>query len=228
MSGLRAKHKADRDGRIVEAAAELFREAGYEGAKIEAIAAAAEVSVGTIYNYYQNKGDILVAIVSMEVNEVLNAGRGVVAEPPRNVGDAIDTLIGIYIEHSLNYLSKEMWRQAMAISTQQPDSPFGRTYTGLDRALTDQICALIGRLQELGLVRADIDGARGRRAAVQQHEHDVHRIRETRRRRRSPNCAARSAVRTGCWSMPYRLEQSRHVDVPRAGAAGIAAGGSQR
>ena len=88
----------------------------------------AEVSVGTIYNYYRNKGDILVAIVSMEVNEVLNAGRGVVATPPRNVADAIDTLIGIYIDHSLIYLSKEMWRQAMAISTQQPDSPFGKTY----------------------------------------------------------------------------------------------------
>ena len=160
MSGLRARQKADRDRRIVEAAAELFREAGYEGAKIEAIAAQAEVSVGTIYNYYQNKGDLLVAIVSMEVNEVLNAGRGVVAEPPRNVGDALDTLIGIYIEHSLNYLSKEMWRQAMAISTQQPDSPFGRTYTALDRALAGQICALIERLQELGLVRA-----RHRRAA---------------------------------------------------------------
>ncbi|MDW6025847.1 TetR/AcrR family transcriptional regulator [Mesorhizobium sp. BAC0120] len=158
MSGLRAKHKADRDRRILEAAAELFREAGYEGAKIEAIAAEAEVSVGTIYNYYQNKGDLLVAIVSMEVNEVLNAGLGVVAEPPRNVGDALDTLIGIYIEHSLNYLSKEMWRQAMAISTQQPESPFGRTYTALDRTLTDQICALIARLQEFGLVRPDVDG----------------------------------------------------------------------
>src|SRR5262245_12183885 len=157
MSGLREKHKADRDRRILEAAAELFRAAGYDGAKIEAIAAGAEVSIGTIYNYYHNKGDLLVAIVSMEVNEVLNAGRGVVAEPPRDVGDALDTLIGIYIEHSLNYLSKEMWRQAMAISTQQPDSPFGRTYTELDRALTDQICALIAKLRERGLVRRSVD-----------------------------------------------------------------------
>ncbi|BCH26242.1 TetR family transcriptional regulator [Mesorhizobium sp. L-8-10] len=158
MSGLRAKHKADRHRRIVEAAAALFREAGYEGAKIETIAAQAEVSVGTIYNYYRNKGDILVAIVSMEVNEVLNAGRDVVSDPPAHVGDAIDTLIGIYIEHSLIYLSKEMWRQAMAISTRQPESPFGRTYGELDRGLTDQICALIARLQSLGLVRGDVDG----------------------------------------------------------------------
>lgn len=157
MTGLRERNRADRDRRILEAAAALFREAGYEGAKIEAIASAAEVSIGTIYNYYRNKGDLLVAIVSMEVNEVLNAGRGVVAEPPTNVGDALDTLIGIYIEHSLNYLSKEMWRQAMAISTQQPDSPFGRTYTALDRALAGQICALIERLQALRLVKRSAD-----------------------------------------------------------------------
>ena len=85
-------------------------------------------------------------------------GASVIGSPPANVGDAIDTLIGIYIEHSLHYLSKEMWRQAMAISTQQPDSPFGRTYSSLDRALTDQLRSLIGRLQELGLVRAEIDG----------------------------------------------------------------------
>jgi AcrR family transcriptional regulator len=158
MSGLRARQKADRHRRIIEAAAELFREAGYEGAKIEAIAAQAEVSIGTIYNYYQNKGDILGAIVSLEVNEVLNAGRGVVDNPPANVGDALDTLVGIYIEHSLHYLSKEMWRQAMAISTQQPDSPFGQAYTALDGSLTEQISALIARLQALGLVRQDIDG----------------------------------------------------------------------
>ena len=153
------------DRRILDAAAELFREAGYEGAKIEAIAAAAEVSVGTIYNYYQNKGDILVAIVSMEVNEVLNAGRGVVAEPPRNVGDAIDTLIGIYIEHSQSYLSKEMWRQAMAISTQQPDSPFGRTYTGA-RPGADRPDLRADRppAASSGSSAADIDGRARRRA----------------------------------------------------------------
>jgi AcrR family transcriptional regulator len=127
-------------------------------ARIEEIAAKAEVSVGTIYNYYRNKGDILVAIVSMEVHEVLAAGQKIIQKPPKNVEKAIDTLLACYIDHSLVYLSKEMWRQAMATSTQQPDSPFGKTYTALDRDLTDQTCALIAKLQELGLVRGDIDG----------------------------------------------------------------------
>ena len=157
MSGLRERQRADRHRRILEAAAALFRQAGYGGAKIEAIAAAAEVSVGTIYNYYRNKGDILGAIVSMEVNEVLNAGKSIVASPPGNVAEALDTLLGIYIDHSLIYLSKAMWRQAMAISTQQPDTPFGRTYAALDRGLTDQMCELVERLKGLGLVRPETD-----------------------------------------------------------------------
>ena len=158
MAGLRAKHKIDRNSRIVEAASGLFRREGYEGARIEEIAAKAEVSVGTIYNYYRNKGDILVAIVSMEVHEVLAAGQRILQKPPKDVEKAVDALIATYIDHSLVYLSKEMWRQAMATSTQQPDSPFGKTYTALDRDLADQTCALITKLQELGLVRGDVDG----------------------------------------------------------------------
>ena len=85
MSGLRERQKADRHDRIIEAATRLFREQGYEAVKMEAIAAAAEVSIGTIYNYYRNKGDLLVAIVSLEVDEVLKAGRGGDRQPARQM-----------------------------------------------------------------------------------------------------------------------------------------------
>jgi len=150
MSGLRARQKAVRHDRILEAATRLFREQGYETVKIEAIAAAAEVSIGTIYNYYRNKGDLLVAIVSLEVEEVLRQGEGVIARPPASAEAAVDALVGGYVEHSLHYLSKEMWRQAMAISTTQPESPFGETYAALDVALAQQTCDLIEKLQTLG------------------------------------------------------------------------------
>jgi AcrR family transcriptional regulator len=157
MSGLRQKQKADRHDRILEAAAGLFREFGYEAVKMEAIAAAAEVSIGTIYNYYQNKGDLLVAIVSLEVHEVLKAGEEVIARPPHSAERAVDSLIGGYVEHSLHYLSKEMWRQALAISTQQPASPFGETFMDLDVALARQTCSLIEKLQSLNLLDPQAD-----------------------------------------------------------------------
>ena len=152
MSGLREKQKAHRHDRIIEAAARLFREHGYEDVKMEAIAAAAEVAIGTIYNYYRNKGDLLVAIVSLEVEEVLRLGEEVIADPPGSAEAAVDALVGGYVEHSLHYLSKEMWRQAMAISTIQPGSPFGETYAALDVALARQTCELLEKLQALGLL----------------------------------------------------------------------------
>jgi AcrR family transcriptional regulator len=158
MSGLRERQKANRHTRILDTASRLFRDHGYDAVKMEAIAAEAEVSIGTIYNYYQNKGDLLVAIVAMEVNEVLAAGEKVIAKPPHDAEKAIDTLIGNYIGHSLVYLSKEMWRQAMAISIQQPDSPFGLAYSALDVALARQTCNLIEKLQTLNLVDENADG----------------------------------------------------------------------
>ena len=159
MSGLRAKQKVDRNNRILEAAADLFKKSGYEAVKIGDIAIAAEVSIGTIYNYYHNKGDLLVAIVSMEVHEVLRAGAGIVAKPPQNTSEAINSLVGTYYDHSLVYLSKEMWRVAMSISMQQSVSPFGLAYTKLDEALAKQTCALIKVLQNQHLVRADCDAS---------------------------------------------------------------------
>lgn len=157
MSGLRERQKAIRHDRIIEAATRLFREQGYEQVKMEAIAAAAEVAIGTIYNYYRNKGDLLVAIVSLEVEEVLRLGEAVIAAPPGSAEAAVDALVGGYVEHSLHYLSKEMWRQAMAISTTQPQSPFGETYAALDVALARQTVALIDKLQSLASLGREAD-----------------------------------------------------------------------
>ncbi len=116
MSGLREKQKADRERRILQAAVRKFRAEGYRAVRIDDLAEMAEVSVGTIYNYYRNKGDILIAVVAMEVEEVLASGAALVADPPPGVRDAVLSLIYEYYDHSLIYLSKEMWRSAIALS----------------------------------------------------------------------------------------------------------------
>ncbi|MFT4148778.1 MAG: TetR/AcrR family transcriptional regulator [Paracoccaceae bacterium] len=159
MSGLRARQKAKRNRSILEAASLLFRQVGYEAARIDAIAGAAEVSVGTFYNYFENKADLLLAIVSMEVEEVLHQGEAVVAHPPADAADALCTLIGTYYDHSLVWLTKEMWRTAMALAIQHPEAPFSRRYRALDQALCTQMIALIGRLQVAGAIRRDLDAA---------------------------------------------------------------------
>jgi AcrR family transcriptional regulator len=157
MTGLRERQKADRTGRILEAASTLFRAQGYDSVRIEDIAAMAEVSAGTCYNYFSTKGDLLLAIVSMEVKEVVDAGRALVDDPPADMARAIGGLIRLYYDHSLHYLSKEMWRKAMAISIEAPETPFSQRYTELDAMLAAQVSDLLAALKARGLTRRDID-----------------------------------------------------------------------
>ena len=157
MSGLRANQKAERRKRILEAATRLFQSSGYDAARIEDIADIAGISAGTFYNYFENKGDILLATVAMEVEEVLQSGQIIVSEPPIDILVALQKLINCYTDHSLFYVTKEMWRTAMAQSIQQPGSPFSRRYTELDTQLRFQVGDLIRTMQARGHVRTDID-----------------------------------------------------------------------
>lgn len=157
MTGLRERQKADRTRRILEAASTLFRAQGYDAVRIEDIAAAADVSAGTCYNYFSTKGDILLAIVTMEVEEVIAAGRAVVTDPPADVAEALDRLIRIYYDHSLLYLTKELWRRAIALSVEAPDTPFSQRYLALDAKLTAQVSDLVVALQACGSARRGLD-----------------------------------------------------------------------
>ena len=157
--GLRERHKADRTRRILEAASSLFRAQGYDAVRIEDIAAAADVSAGTCYNYFSTKGDILLAIVSMEVEEVIEAGHTIIADPPSDVAEALDRLIRIYYDHSLLYLTKELWRRAIALTVEAPETPFSQRYLALDRLLIGQVSDLVSALQARRLAQGDLDPA---------------------------------------------------------------------
>lgn len=157
MAGLRERQKAERQRRLVQAAAARFREAGFEKARIEEIATAAELSAGTVYNYYRHKGELLIAVVAMEVEEILAEGEKLVADPPTPAETAINALIETYLDHSLDYLSKDNWRHAVATAIAQPETLLARRYGELDARLADQVRRLLDSLQQRGAVRADLD-----------------------------------------------------------------------
>lgn len=157
MAKLRERQKADREKRILSAAVRKFRADGYKQVRIEDLAEAAEVSVGTVYNYYGTKGDILIAVVTMEVEEVLAEGQALVDNPPSDPGDAILALTHCYYDHSLNYLTKEMWRRALGLSIEAPTTPNGRRYAALDAKLAGQVGELLRRFQDMGTLAPDLD-----------------------------------------------------------------------
>lgn len=154
--GLRDRQKQDRERRILDAATVQFRNRGFDETHMERIAEQAGLSVGALYNYYRSKGDLLAAIVNVEVTEVLKLGEALVADPPHDVADALDRLVDIYYEHSLLYLDKAMWRHAIALTTRAPETPFARAYTDLDTALARQVADMLRTLQRRGGINADI------------------------------------------------------------------------
>jgi AcrR family transcriptional regulator len=60
----RERLRREREQRILDAAATVFAEKGYYQATIRDIATLADVADGTIYNYFDNKFDLLIAIIA--------------------------------------------------------------------------------------------------------------------------------------------------------------------
>ena len=157
MAGLREKQRRARGDAILASALRLFRDEGYEQARMERIADEAEVSVGTLYNYHQNKAAILGALVRREVETVLENGAAIVSDPPGDVRDALNVLMRNYAGHALTDMTAEMWRKAIGHTIADTDSGFSRAYEALDDRIIAQMTDVLRTLAERGRVRADVD-----------------------------------------------------------------------
>jgi AcrR family transcriptional regulator len=61
IASRRERKKEETRGRLLSTAMKLMHERGFDGITVEAIASAADVGKGTIYNYFKTKEDIVVA-----------------------------------------------------------------------------------------------------------------------------------------------------------------------
>ncbi|WP_374376017.1 TetR/AcrR family transcriptional regulator [Dongia sp.] len=157
MTGLRERQKAGRRRDILAAASQLFAKQGFADTSVEAIAARAEVGTGTVYNYFSSKGDLLMALVALDGEQVRAKGKRYIASVTSDAAEALYGLLAIYVDHSLVHLTKELWRNAMATALTQADSPFGLGYFENDRLLAEQVGELVAALQARNKLRADID-----------------------------------------------------------------------
>jgi AcrR family transcriptional regulator len=57
--------------RVIDAAAGVFAEKGFEGARVADIAKAAGLSAGAMYNHYESKAELLAAVIECHAGEQL-------------------------------------------------------------------------------------------------------------------------------------------------------------
>ncbi len=148
---LRERNKQRIIQRIVEAARTLFREVGYERTTMDMIADKAEVSRGTLFNYFPTKmvlllpfaGDLYEQSVQPEVHTYLET------QP-----EMLDALRFLFLKIGEQILTHPDIEQALQQEFYSPQSTMKAVISRI--GFFDMLQALVSYGQQRGEVRADI------------------------------------------------------------------------
>jgi AcrR family transcriptional regulator len=136
---LRQSNKVKRQKLIAANAARLFSSTGYDLTSIELVAERSNVSPATIYNNFENKTGLLLAVLIDEGEKVQQIGENIIAQRQQNDADIIYRLIELYVDHPMEFMNKSCWRQALAASTASSTKKFTHGYQNVDKQLKNQL-----------------------------------------------------------------------------------------
>ena len=144
-AGLREKKKLETRERIRAAAADLFTRRGYGAATMRQIAKRAHVGLGTLFNYAEDKRDLVFLIF----NEELNAVTDVALAAPHPDQPLIEQLLAVFRVHyrwlgSKPALARILLQELTFYSSGKQAS----TFLGIRKRLIDGIEQLIEKSQK--------------------------------------------------------------------------------
>ena len=142
MAGLRELKKQQARHRIVKAAENLFASTGIDNTTVEEIAASAEMSVATVYNYFGSKTALLLACVEDDTDEMIAQGSVILAEPGADPQQAVKNLFGVYLQHFTTW-DRAVLREVMAATFQQGGDQLAGELVHMDERLLTQVTELL-------------------------------------------------------------------------------------
>ena len=153
---LREKRKLETRERIRAAAAELFTRRGYTAATMREIAQRAHVGLGTLFNYAQDKRDLVFLIF----NEELNAITDVALAAPRPGQKLVDQLVAVFRVHyrwlgAKPALARILLQELTFYSSGKQAS----TFLGIRKRLIEGIEELVRRAKKERKIRTKEDPA---------------------------------------------------------------------
>lgn len=152
MTGKREAQKAEREQRIFVAACALFAEKGYAATGMDELAERAGLSVGTLYNYYDSKTAVLLAVLAREIEAVTRHGDRIVANPPADPEEGIWQLTSCYFKVMAR--ERDLWRNLWADALAHP-APYEAGLFQLDEVLEGRFATLISHYQRVGAMSRD-------------------------------------------------------------------------
>ena len=165
ISGADGRSRGRRRDEILEAAADLFSEQGYQATGIDEIGAAAGITGPGVYRHFDNKNDVLGHVVQRAVERVVEGVADVVSE----ADDAWEVLEGL-VDNVVGAVLEDPASWAVVVREQRHLDPVSRR--GLGRAhrlhVEEWVHALSQVRPELtdGEARVMVHGALGMGLAI--------------------------------------------------------------
>jgi AcrR family transcriptional regulator len=150
--GLRERKKVARRSLILSRGRELFERLGFDDASVEMIAEAADVSPGTVYNFFPSKIGILMEIQLQEITSQMDRR---LAEAGPAPADARAGMLQL-IEHQLRVLDALNRRELKLVTTHAllsgRASSVGQIYAEADAFLQGEIFERLEAYRQAGVL----------------------------------------------------------------------------
>ena len=150
MTGLRDRKKQEVRHRIIEAAIVLFTEKGLRDTTMEEIAAASDISVGTVYNYFGTKNALLLAGVEEETEKMVAAGTATLEDPGDDPLAAALRLIHVYLDDFAQWDTRLLREVMGAAFSKVGGEDLTSELAQLDQRLLEQMMVLLSHFHAEG------------------------------------------------------------------------------
>lgn len=111
---------------ILAAAEQLFLRQGFAATRIEAICRAAEISLGTFYNFFRSKQDLLIFFLSRDRQRVSERIARALAAPTSDPAGYLRDLLLADLSLDAPDFSRDLWREILAAMIQSAREPATR------------------------------------------------------------------------------------------------------
>ena len=136
--------------KILVAAIKVFAQKGYVNTTMSDIAIHAKVGIGTLYNYFKNKDDLLLQCMKKVVDDVISIIQAE-AEP---IKDPIERLYDFFVRHAELVVAKPYIAKFLVVELRQSESFYKRnpSFNPMQYYL-DYIAKLLQKAMDKGRIR---------------------------------------------------------------------------
>ncbi|MGI8316373.1 TetR/AcrR family transcriptional regulator [Halobacillus mangrovi] len=137
--------------RILHEARDLFFTKGYEATTTEEVAKKADIGIGTLFNYFESKAELLVEVFAEEFVDDMDVMDYKITESDheREVSDLVYHYIYRRVERYTHF-SKTLFRDMMGIAVHafQSKPEILKKFVGLDFMLVDELIVFMNHLKD--------------------------------------------------------------------------------